>query len=119
MKAAARSRGTIWSTGAGWPRNSGSSTRACTRGCSRSSTTYESRKGSRRSLLDLDQLQRLAARALDHHRPCAAELVGLLEKLHALAAQLRHPRVEIGHAESDVIVEVASRGRERRRALIH
>ena len=65
--------------------------------------------------LDLDQLDRFPARALDHHGARVAELVGLLQERDALAAQLGDPGVEIGDAERDVVVELAARARERLR----
>src|SRR5215467_7690421 len=73
----------------------------------------------RARLLDFDQLQRFAARALDHHRARISELVGLFEKCHALASQLGDPGVEIGDAERDVVVHVPARARERTVALTH
>src|SRR5215831_20903335 len=71
------------------------------------------------ALPNLDELQRLAARALDHDRARVAEGVRLLEEAHALLAELRDPPVEIADAERDVIVEVAARARERRVVLPH
>src|SRR5262249_36975071 len=70
-------------------------------------------------LPDLDELQRLAARALHHGRARIAGAVGLFEEAHALVAKLRDPRVEVPNAERDVIVEVAARARERRVVLPH
>src|SRR5712692_3657861 len=70
-------------------------------------------------LRDLDQLQRFAARALDHHRARVAELVGLFEEADALASQLGDPGVEVGDAEGDVIVELPTRAHERTIALTH
>src|SRR5438046_1394585 len=70
-------------------------------------------------LADLDQLQRLVARALDHHRARVTELVGLLEEPHALAPQLGDPGIEIADAERDVIVQVSARAHEGRVALTH
>src|SRR6266853_5712276 len=66
-----------------------------------------------RPLPDLDQLDRLAARALDHRRPRRAETIRLFEEPHAFAAQLPDPGIEVGHRERDVIVEVTARARER------
>jgi len=68
---------------------------------------------------DLDQLQRFAARPLDHHGAGVAELVGLFEKRDALAPQLGDPGVEIPNAERDVVVHVPARARERPVALTH
>src|SRR6185369_17931632 len=68
---------------------------------------------------DLDQLQRLAARSLDHHRARVAEAIGPVEKSHALAAQLGDPGVEVRDAQRDVIVELAARARERGVVLPH
>jgi hypothetical protein len=49
--------------------------------------------------LNLDQLQRFAARAFDHHRASVAERVRLLEERDALAAELGDPAIEIGDAK--------------------
>ena len=61
-----------------------------------------------RGLLDLDQLDRFAARAFDHHGARVAELVGLFEERDAFAPQLGDPGVEIGDAQSDVVVRPRS-----------
>ena len=73
--------------------------------------------GPDRLLLDLDQLDRFAARAFDHHRARVAERVGLFEERDAFAAQLGDPGVEIGDAERDVIVQLPARAGERLLAL--
>src|SRR6266403_2119983 len=70
-------------------------------------------------LADLDQLQRLVARALDHYRARVTKRVGLLEEPHALAPQLGDPGIEIADAERDVIVQVPARAHEGRVALTH
>src|SRR5256886_512950 len=70
-------------------------------------------------ILDLDQLERFAARALDHHCARVAELVGLFEEGDALAAQLGDPGVEIGDAERDVIVYLPPRAHQWLLALPH
>jgi hypothetical protein len=57
-------------------------------------------------LRDLHQLQRFAARALDHHGARVAERVRLFEEPDALSAQLGDPGVEIGDAEREVIRHV-------------
>src|SRR5205085_9948215 len=59
------------------------------------------------------------ARALDHHRARVAKLVGPLEEPDALAPQLGDPRIEVGDAERDVIVQVPARAHEGRVALWH
>src|SRR5258705_112971 len=66
-------------------------------------------------LVDLDQLDRLAARPLDHHRPCVTEAVGLLQEPDAPRAEPRGPGVEIAHAEPGVGGELPARSRSRRR----
>ena len=68
----------------------------------------------RRSLPDLDQLDGLAARPFDHHRPVAAQRVERLEKGHALGAQLGDPGVEVGDAQTVVVDEVPARAGQRR-----
>ena len=70
------------------------------------------------ALSHLDQLERLAARALDHHGARVAEPIRLLEEHHALAAQLGHPRVEIGDAQRDVVLQLPARAGQRRFALV-
>jgi len=60
-----------------------------------------------RALFDLDQLQSLAARAFDHHRPRIAQLIYLGEEFHVLAPQLGHPGVQIRNAQPNVIVKLA------------
>jgi len=53
-----------------------------------------------------DELKRFAARAFDHHGAGVAERVGFFEEFDALAAQFVDPRVEIGDAEGDVILQL-------------
>src|ERR1035437_3542995 len=65
-------------------------------------------------LSNLDQLQRFAARAFDHHGASVAELIGgLLEECDAFASELGDPGVEIGDAKRDVISQMSTRARER------
>src|SRR4051794_17904178 len=68
---------------------------------------------------ELDQLDRFEARALDHRGARLAELIGLGNERDALVVQLGDPGVEIGHAERDVVVELAARTHERLVALPH
>ncbi len=63
------------------------------------------------------QLDRLAARALDHHGARVAQPVGFLQDGHALAPELGDPGIEVADAEPDVIVDVAARADERLAAL--
>src|SRR5688572_9171754 len=68
--------------------------------------------------LNLNQLDRLTARAFDHYGAGFAEWVGRLQDHHTFAAQFHEPCVEIADAQRNVIVELPARGRERRIALV-
>src|SRR5262245_49586444 len=83
------------------------SSRAAVRPAAPAPTTQASRRAiAALARSDLDQLEGLAARPLDHHRARVSELVGLLEEAHALAFELRDPGIEVGDSECDVVVDV-------------
>src|SRR5579872_5732323 len=63
-------------------------------------------------LFELDQFDRLLARAFDHHRTGVAEPVRAVEEFDALAFQLVDPRVEVADAEPDMVLELAQRARQ-------
>src|SRR5262245_36408353 len=65
---------------------------------------------------DLHQLQPLAAGSLDHERARRSERIGAFDR-DIFALQLRHPCIEIGDAEPDVIDQMSARARERSVAL--
>src|ERR1700692_2669001 len=66
----------------------------------------------------LDQLDRLAARAFDHHRAGGPELVGAFEEGDAFAPELLDPGIEIADAQSDMVLHLAAAAGERRLALV-
>src|SRR5258708_20003805 len=81
---------------------------------------YQMPQGGRKSqesLPNLDQLQSLATGTLNHRGPLPAHAVGLLEYLHAFLLELREPSVQSGHAQPDVVGEMASRTHQRRLSL--
>src|SRR6185295_18459949 len=55
------------------------------------------------SVLRLDKLDRLETRSFDHHGAPVPELVRLLQEFHVVAPELSNPRVEVIHAQRDVI----------------
>lgn len=60
------------------------------------------------ALTCLHQLKRLATRAFDHDSARLAKAIRLFEKRHALGAQLGDPRIEIGHAQRDVVLQLSA-----------
>src|SRR4051794_39456525 len=63
-------------------------------------------------LSDLNEFQRLAARAFDHHGARVTQFVGLLEERHALAPQLVDPGIEVTDTERDVIGQMTAGAHE-------
>src|SRR5262245_25827871 len=70
-------------------------------------------------LLDLDELDRFAARSFDHDRAGVAERVGRRKERNPFRPQLGDPGIEVGDPERDVVVELSARADERLLVLAH
>src|SRR5204863_1375356 len=73
----------------------------------------------RSCLFDFDEFDGFAAWAFDHDGAGLSEPIGPFEKRDALAAQFADPGIEIGDAQSEMVLHLASARGERLVALVH
>src|SRR5947209_12137735 len=73
----------------------------------------------RSRLFDFDEFDGFAAWAFDHDGAGLSEPMGPFKKRDALAAQFADPGIEIGDAESEMVLHLAAARGERLVALVH